>query len=100
MRGRRGSAVGAVVVAPGTSSFTKYKSVMGNSKKPEGSGGKGKKKKMPRKNMEVYLRRTGQTFTADAGATARGAIAITRNGLEASNGSEGMLSYRSACPEI
>ena len=33
--------------------------------------------------MEAYLRRTGQTATADAGATARGAIAITRNGLEA-----------------
>ena len=69
---------------------------------------------------------------ADAGATARGAIAITRNDLEAANGinirelkqrdasrveaaevksslealpsdarsSEGMLSYRSACPEF
>ena len=36
--------------------------------------------------MEAYLRRTGQTSTADAGATARGAIAITRNGLEAGNG--------------
>ena len=36
--------------------------------------------------MEAYLRRTGQTSTADAGATARGAIAITRNGLEAANG--------------
>ena len=36
--------------------------------------------------MEAYLRRTGQTFTADAGATARGAIAITRNGLDAANG--------------
>ena len=106
---------------------------MGNAKKPEDSGGKGKKKKMLRKNMEAYLRRTGQTSTADAGATARGAIAITRNGLEAANGihsraltqrdgsraeaaevkvfsasclpsdarsSEGMLSYRSACPEF
>ena len=40
---------------------------------------------MLRKNMEAYLRRTGHT-TADAGATARGAIAITRNGLEAANG--------------
>ena len=36
--------------------------------------------------MEAYLRRTGQTSTADAGATARGAIVITRNGLEAANG--------------
>ena len=36
--------------------------------------------------MEAYLRRTGQTATADAGATARGAIAITRNSLEAANG--------------
>ena len=36
--------------------------------------------------MEAYLRRTGQTSTADAGATARGEIAITRNGLEAANG--------------
>ena len=36
--------------------------------------------------MEAYLRRTGQTSTADAGATARGAIAITRNGFEAANG--------------
>ena len=59
---------------------------MGKSKKPEGSGGKGKKKKLLRKNMEAYLRRTGQTSTADAGATARGEIAITRNGLEAANG--------------
>ena len=59
---------------------------MGNSKKTEGSGGKGKKKKLLRKNMEAYLRRTGQTSTADAGATARGAIAITPNGLEAANG--------------
>ena len=53
---------------------------MENSKKPEGSGGKGKREKLLRKNMEAYLRRTGQTSTADAGATARGAIAITRNG--------------------
>ena len=59
---------------------------MENSKKPEGSGGNGKKKKMLRMNMEAYLRRTGQTSTADAGATARGAIAIIRNGLEAANG--------------
>ena len=59
---------------------------MENSKKPEGSGGNGKKKKMLRMNMEAYLRRTGQTSTADAGATARGAIAITRNSLEAANG--------------
>ena len=59
---------------------------MGNSKKTEGSGGKGKKKKMLRNNTEAYLRRTGQTSTPDAGATARGAIAITRNGLEAANG--------------
>ena len=36
--------------------------------------------------MEAFLRRTGQTSTAHAGATARGAIAITRNGLEAANG--------------
>ena len=36
--------------------------------------------------MEAYLRRTGQTSTADAGATARGEIAITRNGREAANG--------------
>ena len=86
MRGRGGSAVGAVVVALGTSSFTKQKSVMGNSKKPEGSGGKGKKEKLLRKNVEACLRRTGQTSTADAGATARAAIAITRNGLEAANG--------------
>ena len=87
---------------------------------------------MLRNNTEAYLRRTGQTSTPDAGATARGAIAITRNGLEAANGihirelkqrdasrveaaevksslealpsdarsSEGMLSYRSACPEF
>ena len=87
---------------------------------------------MLRKNMEAYLRRSGQTSTPDAGATASGAIAITRNGLEAANGiriralkqqdasrakaaelvftgsclpsdarsSEGMLSDRSACPEI
>ena len=41
---------------------------------------------MLRKNIEAYLRRTGQTTTADVGATARGAIAITRNGLEAANG--------------
>ena len=59
---------------------------MGISKNPEGSGGKGKKKKMLRKNVEAYLRRTGQTSTADAGATAREAIAIIRNGLEAANG--------------
>ena len=51
---------------------------MGNSKKTGGSGGKGKKKKMLRKNVEAYLGRTMQTSTADAGATARGAIAITR----------------------
>ena len=36
--------------------------------------------------MEAYLRRTGQTSTADAGGTARGAIAITRNCLKAANG--------------
>ena len=36
--------------------------------------------------MEGFLRRTGQTSTADAGGTARGAIAITRNGLKAANG--------------
>ena len=36
--------------------------------------------------MEAYLRRIGQTSTADAGATVRGAIAITPNGLEAANG--------------
>ena len=36
--------------------------------------------------MEAHPRRTGQTSTADEGATARGAIAITRNGLEAANG--------------
>ena len=59
---------------------------MGNSKKTEGSGGKGKKKKMLRISMEAYLRRSGQTSTPDAGATASGAIAITRNGLEAANG--------------
>ena len=59
---------------------------MGNSKKTEGSGGKGKKKKMLRISMEAYLRRSGQTSTPDAGATASGAIAITRNGLEATNG--------------
>ena len=41
---------------------------------------------MLRKNIEAYLRRTGQTTTADVGATARGATAITRNGLEAANG--------------
>ena len=58
----------------------------GNSKKPESSGAKGKKKKLLRKNIEAYLRGTGQTSTADAGATARGAIAITRNGLETANG--------------
>ena len=86
MGGRGGSGVGAAVVAPGTSSFTKWKSVMGNSKKPEGSGGKGKKNKLLRKNMEAHPRRAGQTSTVDAGATARGAIAITRNGLEATNG--------------
>ena len=94
---------------------------MGNSNKPEGSVAKGKKK--PIKAQTV----------ADAVATARGAIAITRNGLEAANSihiralkqrdgsraeaaevkvfsasclpsdarsSEGMLSYRSACPEF
>ena len=43
---------------------------MGNSKKPEASTAEGKKKKI----------------IADAGATARGAIAITRNGFEAANG--------------
>ena len=95
---------------------------MGNSKRPEGSVAKGKKEK---KNIKAQT-------VADAGATARGAIAITRNGLEAANGvhtrplrqrdasraeaaevksslealpsdarsSEGMLSYRPACPEI
>ena len=95
---------------------------MGNSKKTEGSVAKGKKEKKIIKAQTV----------ADAGATARGAIAITRNGLEAANGiriralkqqdasrakaaelvftgsclpsdarsSEGMLSDRSACPEI
>ena len=47
---------------------------MGNSNKPEGSVAKGKKK--PIKAQTV----------ADAVATARGAIAITRNGLEAANG--------------
>ena len=36
--------------------------------------------------MEAHPRRTGQTSRADEGATARGAIAITRNGLEAANG--------------
>ena len=57
---------------------------MGNSKKPEGSGGKRKKKELLRKNMEAYLRRTGQTSTADAGVAARHAIAITlRPGLDA-----------------
>ena len=54
---------------------------MGNSKKPEGSGGKGGKKKWLRKNMKAYLRRTGQT-AADAGVPARRAIAITRGGVE------------------
>ena len=54
---------------------------MGNSRKPEGSGGKGKKKQVLRKNQESYLRRTGQT-TADAGVAARRAIAITRGGVE------------------
>ena len=55
---------------------------MGNSKKPEDSGGKGGKK-MLRNNMEAYLRRTGQT-AADAGVAARRAIAITRGpGLHA-----------------
>ena len=54
---------------------------MGNSKKPEDSGGKGGKK-MLRNNMEAYLRRTGQT-AADAGVAARRAIAITRGGVEA-----------------
>ena len=48
---------------------------MGNSKKPEASVAKGKKK---------YIIKA-HTVT-DAGATARGAIAITRNGLEAANG--------------
>ena len=55
---------------------------MGNSKKLEGSGGKGNKKKLLRKNMEAYLRRTGQ-IAADAGVAARRAIAITRGGVEA-----------------
>ena len=54
---------------------------MGNSKKPEDSGGKGGKK-MLRNNMEAYLRRTGQ-IAADAGVAARRAIAITRGGVEA-----------------
>ena len=49
---------------------------MGNSKRPEGSVAKGKKEK---KNIKAQT-------VADAGATARGAIAITRNGLEAANG--------------
>ena len=94
--------------------------IVGNSKKTEGSVAKGKKK--AHQSAEV----------ADAGATARGSIAITRNGLEAANGvhtrplrqrdasraeaaevksslealpsdvrsSEGMLSYRPACPDI
>ena len=47
---------------------------MGNSKKTEGSAAKGKKKIIKAQTV------------ADAGATARGAIAITRNGLEAANG--------------
>ena len=37
---------------------------------------------MLKKNMEAYLRRTGQT-AADAGVAARRAIAITRGGVEA-----------------
>ena len=49
---------------------------MGNSRKPEGSTAKGRKKIM---NKEAYQTRTGQTV-ADAGATARRAIAITRGG--------------------
>ena len=55
---------------------------MGNSRKPEGSGGKGKKKKLLKKNMEAYFRRTGQT-ASDAAVAARRAIAITRGGVEA-----------------
>ena len=35
--------------------------------------------------MEAHPRRTGQTSTADAGGTSRGAIPITRDGLEAAN---------------
>ena len=54
-------------------------------KKPRGLWRKREKEKLLRKNIEAYLR-TGQTSTADAGATARGAIAITRKGLEAANG--------------
>ena len=49
---------------------------MGNSKKTEGSVAKGKKEKKIIKAQTV----------ADAGATARAAKAITRNGLEAANG--------------
>ena len=50
---------------------------MGNSRKPEGSTSTGKAKK---ENSETKrLTRTGQTV-ADAGATARRAIAITRGG--------------------
>ena len=55
--------------------------MMGNSKKPEGSGGKGEKKKLLRKNMGAYLRRAGQT-AADTGVAARRAIAIARGGVE------------------
>lgn len=58
---------------------------MGNSKKPEGTGRKGKKKKIVQKNQEAYLARTGTTV-ADAGVAARRALAIQRGGLEAAEG--------------
>jgi len=65
--------------------IAKYQSAMGNSKNPEGTGRKGKKKKIVQKNQEAYLARTGTTF-ADAGVAARRALAIQRGGLEAAEG--------------
>ena len=58
---------------------------MGNSKKPEGTGPRGGKKKTLQKVKEAYRARTGTT-TADAGVATRRPLAIQRGGVEAAEG--------------